>query len=181
MYLLRSISFCFDVMFKHYVSCHECFMYFRQQNMYIALEMSVVAMLICSLYATNLVNINNLSCDLLEVNSLYWRQNGHDSVTNHQPCDCLLNRLFRRRSKKTSKLRVTGLCVGNSPGTGELPAQRASNAENVSIWWRHHVNPETKSLTEPAWGASHQCKCMEMWSRIHALTSTVILLSRRRR
>ena len=47
--------------------------------------------------------------------------------------------LFRRRSKKTSKLRVTGFCVGNSPGTGELPAQRASNAENVSIWWRHHV------------------------------------------
>ena len=45
----------------------------------------------------------------------------------------------RRRSKKTSKLRVTGLCVGNSPVTGEFPAQRASNAENVSIWWRHHV------------------------------------------
>ena len=30
------------------------------------------------------------------------------------------------------------LCVGNSPGTGEFPAQMASNAENVSIWWRHH-------------------------------------------
>ena len=45
----------------------------------------------------------------------------------------LLNRLFRRRSKKTSKLRVTGLCAGNSPGTGEFPAQMASNAENVSI------------------------------------------------
>ena len=23
-------------------------------------------------------------------------------------------------------------------GTGEFPAQMASNAENVSIWWRHH-------------------------------------------
>ena len=45
----------------------------------------------------------------------------------------------RHRSKKTSKLRVTGLCAGNSPVTGEFPAQRASNAENVSIWWRHHV------------------------------------------
>ena len=33
--------------------------------------------------------------------------------------------------KKPSKLRVTGLCVGNSPRTGEFPAQRASNAENV--------------------------------------------------
>ena len=28
--------------------------------------------------------------------------------------------------------------VGNSPVTGEFPAQMASNAENVSIWWRHH-------------------------------------------
>ena len=70
--------------------------------------------------------------------TLQWRHNGHHSVSNHQPHDCLLNLLFRRRSKKTSKLRVTGLCVGNSPGTGEFPAQMASNAENVSIWWRHH-------------------------------------------
>ena len=61
--------------------------------------------------------------------TLQWRHNGHDSVSNHQPLDCLLDRLFRRRSKKTSKLRVTGLCAGNSPGTGEFPAQMASNAE----------------------------------------------------
>ena len=40
--------------------------------------------------------------------------------------------------KKTSKLRVTGLCAGNSPVTGEFPAQMASNVENVSIRWRHH-------------------------------------------
>ena len=70
--------------------------------------------------------------------SLQWRHNERDGVSNHQPHDCLLNRLFGRRSKKTSKLRVTGLCAGNSPGTGEFPAQRTSNAENVSIWWRHH-------------------------------------------
>ena len=49
---------------------------------------------------------------------------------------CFLSRLFWCRSKKISKLRVTGLCAGNSPGTDEFPAQRASNAENVSIWWR---------------------------------------------
>ena len=74
----------------------------------------------------------------IEIYTLQWRHNGSDSVSNHQPCDCLLNRLFRRISKKTSKLRVTGLCAGNSPGTGEFPAQMASYAENVSIWWRHH-------------------------------------------
>ena len=70
---------------------------------------------------------------------LQWRHNEHDGVSNYQPHDCLLSCLFRRRSKKTSKLRVTGLCAGNSPMTGEFPAQKDSNAENVSIWWRHHA------------------------------------------
>ena len=54
---------------------------------------------------------------------------------------CLLSRsfgLFWCRSMKTSKLRVIGLCAGNSPGTGVFPTQMACNAENVSIWWRHH-------------------------------------------
>ena len=71
--------------------------------------------------------------------SVQWRHNGRDSVSNHQPHDCFLKRLFRHRSKKTSKLRVTGLCARNSPEAGEFPAQMASNAENVSIWWRHQV------------------------------------------
>ena len=51
----------------------------------------------------------------------------------------LLNCLFRYRSKKTSKLRVPGLFAENSPGTGEFSAQKASDAEKVFIWWRHHV------------------------------------------
>ena len=67
--------------------------------------------------------------------SLPWRHNGHDD----QPHHCLLNGLFGRRSKKTSKLRVTGLCAGNSPVPVEFTAQMASNAEKVSIWWCHHV------------------------------------------
>ena len=46
----------------------------------------------------------------------HWRHNDHDGVSSHQPHGYLLNRLSRRRSYKTSKLRVTGLCVGNSPG-----------------------------------------------------------------
>ena len=49
-----------------------------------------------------------------------------------------LTRLFRHRSKKTPKFRVTGFCVGNSPVTGEFPTQTASNTEYVSIWWRYH-------------------------------------------
>ena len=71
--------------------------------------------------------------------SLQWRHDGLDGVANRQPHHCLLSRLFGRRSKKTPNLHVTGLCAGNSPGTGEFLAQMASNAESVSIWWRHHV------------------------------------------
>ena len=55
---------------------------------------------------------------------LQWRHNERDGVSNHQPQDCLLNRLFRHRSKKTLMLRVTGLREGNSPVTGEFLAQR---------------------------------------------------------
>ena len=71
--------------------------------------------------------------------SLQWRHDECDSVSNQQPHHCLLNRLFRRKSKKTSMLRVTGLCAGKSPETGEFSAQMASNAEKVSIWWRHYA------------------------------------------
>ena len=70
---------------------------------------------------------------------LQGRHKERYGVPNHRRLNCLLNRLFKRRSKKTSKLRATGLCAGNSPGTSEFPTQRASDAENVSIWWRHHV------------------------------------------
>ena len=82
---------------------------------------------------------------------LQWRHNECDGVSNHQSHDCLLNRLFRRRSKKTLKLRFTGLCAWNSPMTGEFPAQMASNVDNVSIWWRHHESciPEVNELTRP--------------------------------
>ena len=72
--------------------------------------------------------------------TLQWRHNWLNNVSDDQHHDCLLKRLFRHRTKKTSKLRVTGLCTGNSPQTGEFPEQRTSNAENVSIWWRHHDN-----------------------------------------
>ena len=71
--------------------------------------------------------------------SLDWRHNERDGVSNHRLLDCLPNRLFRHRSKKISKLCVTGLCEVNRPVTGGFALQRTSNAKNVSIWWRHHV------------------------------------------
>ena len=87
--------------------------------------------------------------------SLQWRHNERDSVSNHRRLECLLNRLFRRRSKKISKLRVTGLCEGNSPVSSEFTAQRTSNAELVSIWWRHHDDC---------------CRCPGPWHQIRGRT-----------
>ena len=68
--------------------------------------------------------------------TLQWRHDERDGISNHRRLHCLLSRLFRRRSKKTSKFRAAVLCKGNSLVTGQFPSQRGSNAENV--WWRHH-------------------------------------------
>ena len=59
--------------------------------------------------------------------TLRWRHNERDSVSNHQPCNCLL------------KAPRHWPFWGNSPVTGEFPAQMASYVENISIWWRHHL------------------------------------------
>ena len=52
--------------------------------------------------------------------TLQWRHNEHHGVSKHRCIDCLLSRLFRRRSKKTSKPCATGLCEGNSPDKGPV-------------------------------------------------------------
>ena len=101
----------------------------------------------------------------LKVITFQWRHNGRHGVSNHQPHDYLLNRLFRRKSKKTWKVSVTGLCAGNSPVTGEFPAQRASNAENASIWWRHHashqIGPCSSLKPNELGGPSTWLRCFE--------------------
>ena len=58
----------------------------------------------------------------------------------------------QRKHKSSASLAF----VGNSPVTGEFPTQRVSNAENVSIWWRHHdisitVSPGMCLLIHPHW------------------------------
>ena len=90
-------------------------------------------------------SFKNKWCDV--PTALQWGHTERDGVSNHRRLDRLLRRLFRRRAKKTSKLRVTGLCEGNPPVTGGFPSQRASNAEifpfdDVMIleqWERSHL------------------------------------------
>ena len=76
----------------------------------------------------------------MQLPTLHRRHNERDGVSNHRRLECLLNRVFWCRSMITPKLRVTGLCEGNLPVTGDFPEQRASNEENVFTWWRHHEN-----------------------------------------
>ena len=95
----------------------------------------------------------------VQVFPLQWRHNEPDGISNHQPHDCLHNRLFGRRSKETSKLRFIGLYVGNSPVIGEFLAQWACNAENVSIWWRHHASMGNNLVAGNWWWRRfHLCK-----------------------
>ena len=93
---------------------------------------SIHLWLILRSYCYSPVHITAITRKLM-CSPLRWRLNEPDGVPNHQRHDGLLNCLFRRKSKKTSKLRVNGLwvslCERNSQGT----SQRPSNAENVSI------------------------------------------------
>ena len=99
-----------------------------------------------TLVSVNILIYDDENIHVIPMISLLWRHN----VSNHQPHNCLLKCLSGRWSRKTSKLRVTSLCAGNSPATGEFPAQMASNAVNASIWWRHHDTP-VKYINHVSW------------------------------
>ena len=96
---------------------------------------------VCQLYLTChcLYQTTEWKWYCMSTYSLQWRQNGRDSVSNHQPNDCLFSQQFIQTQIKenTKAPRHWPLC-GKFTGTGEFPAQRVSNADDVSIWWRHH-------------------------------------------
>ena len=83
------------------------------------------------------------STDSITVTSQWarWRLKSPASPLFTQP-------FIQEQMKEKSKLRITGLCAGNSPVTGEFPAQMAINAENVSIWWRHHAACSYRSMSD---------------------------------
>ena len=95
--------------------------------------------------------------DQFQRTPLQWRHNDHDGVSNHQPRGCLLNRLFRCGSKKTSKLPVTGLCAGNSPGPVNSP----------------HKGPVTRKMfpfDDVIMNEARKDECNNVTGRIHGLT-----------
>ena len=105
--------------------------------------------------------------------SLQWRDNERDGDSNHRRPDCLLKCLFRRRSKKTTKLCVIGTCEGNSPVTGESPppppppphththTHTKKKAENLSIWWRHQR--EKDKIRNSRWNVYEMSTTWIIW------------------
>ena len=83
-----------------------------------------------------------MQCNLITMTSQWPRR------CLKSPASWLFTQSFiRAQIKENIKApRHWPLC-GEFTGTGEFPAQRASNAENVSIWWRHHANVRTMALT----------------------------------
>ena len=117
----------------------------RRHHTYSANSLSLGSMSLESSYArAKTSDARPEPCQQDQIHPLQWRHNERDGVSNHQRLDGLFNCFLGHRSKKISKLRVTGLYEGISPITGEFPSQRASNAENVSIWWRHHALQTSK-------------------------------------
>ena len=130
-------------------SKHHCQIHLSEYDLSVIPRlMGFVEFLIWRRISYNPFRIADRLCD--DSYALQWRYNERHGVSHHRRLDCLLNRLFRRRSKKSSKLHVTDLCERNSPVTGESPSQRASDAENISICWYHHGVPPM----EAEWGGS---------------------------
>ena len=91
--------------------------------------------------------------------SLQWRHNGRDSVSDHQPRHCFIQRFIQAQIKESIKApRHWPLC-GEFTGDQWIPRTNAqkrgkcfhlmifcSNAENVSTWWCHHVANRPKSV-----------------------------------
>ena len=66
-------------------------------------------------------------------NTLQWSHNDRDGISTHRRLHFIGQLLVQAQINETSKVRVTGLCAGNSSVTSEF-----SNVESVSIWWRHY-------------------------------------------
>ena len=84
--------------------------------------------------------INMYVCVCVERNELkhissQWRDNERDGVQNHQRLDCLLNRLFRQRSKKHQSSASPAFVME----IHRWPLTSGKQCGNVSIWWRLHV------------------------------------------
>ena len=118
---------------------------------------------------------------------LRGRHNEGDGASNHLRLDCLLNRLFRRRSKKTSKLRVTGLCEGihrwpvDSPHKGPVTQKMFPFDDVIMIYVissdsNRRYSQKAKQITAKLYGYIYETYCMGsiLWSSDYFASSFYI-------
>ena len=93
--------------------------------------------------------------------TLQWRYNRHDGVSNPRPHHCLLNRLLRCRSKKTSKLPITGPLCGKFIGDRWIPRTKGQQRGKcfhlmTSSWsvFKHSVR------TRPIYPCKYPAPCV---------------------
>ena len=110
----------------------------------------------------NLISLMRCHLESIVMLTPMWKSRYNDVIMTSQMASQITSLTIvysivysRHRSKKTPKPRVTGLCAGNSPVTGEFPAQRTSNAENVSICWRHHARSDEIKVVWTGFFISH--------------------------
>ena len=108
---------------NQHVSCYDCW----HANGMRKNANAILTDIFCKLKTRKKIWCPTILIHYYVLKTLHWRHYRYDDVSNHQHHDCLLNRLFRHKSKKTPKLRVTGLYEGNTPMTDEFPAQRSVN------------------------------------------------------
>ena len=128
-----------------------------------------------------MISFNNKAFNgylLVETITLQWRHNERDCVSNHRRLYCLLNCWFRRRSKKTSKLRVIGLCVGNSPGASNAvnlmtPPSRIFQSVSVYTW------PECPHLSR-CWTQQGRDLLKNRWLNIWKMFTPITMRKTRR-
>ena len=137
------------------MTSYRCNLFIIDRLWYVVLVFLIIPCLSISLRPL-FIQSYDMNTSHISVPSLQWRYNGRDSVSNHKTHDCLLNPLFRCRSKKTSKLRVTGLCAGKFAGVRWIsqhkwPATRKMFPfDDVIIFWWDTSAPLKPPHTGPA-------------------------------
>ena len=79
-------------------------------------------------------------------------------MSNHQTHDCLLNSLFRLRSKKISNFASLAFVRGIHRWAVNYPHKGPVTGKNVSNWWRHNETKYVLSLPvhNLLWSPGHQ-------------------------
>ena len=109
-----------------------------------------------------------------DLSALQWRHNERDSVSNHQPHECLLYGLFRRRYQSSASLAfVRGIhrWTVNSPHRGSV-TRKIFPFDDVIMSKRPCAANRKSGFTQPLSFIAQLCRCgfwIQHWSSMTIL------------